>query len=270
MTHPTTWVADRFGVRLEGDPALHDLLGLALRRNPRRAHLLVSTVLGKHLPADPRTVHGTGAELGRLVGKVLDGRSALVLGFAETATGLGHCVAEALGADYLHSTRRSVPGIAAPGGFEEEHSHATSHHLLPEDPALLGRAEVLVLVDDELSTGRTARNTITELHMSAPRGHYVVATLVDLRRDDDRTAMARFAAELGVRVDVVSLAAGTVSWPAGFPAAVAALVDRTPGPLPAATEPRARVVRHVGAWPPGVREGGRHGFTTADVGAARN
>ncbi|MDT4914333.1 MAG: hypothetical protein QOC66_3461, partial [Pseudonocardiales bacterium] len=90
------------------------------------------------------------------------------------------------------------------------------------------------------------------------------------RRDDDRTAMARFAAELGARVDVVSLAAGTVSWPAGFPAAVAALADRTPGPLPAATEPRARVVRHVGAWPPGVREGGRHGFTTADVGAARN
>ena len=33
-----------------------DLVGLALRRNPRRAHLLVSPVLGKHVPADPRLV----------------------------------------------------------------------------------------------------------------------------------------------------------------------------------------------------------------------
>ena len=34
---------------------------------------------------DPRVVRGTGLELGRLVSKMLDGRSALVLGFAETA-----------------------------------------------------------------------------------------------------------------------------------------------------------------------------------------
>ena len=81
-----------------------DLVQLALRRNPRRAHLLVSTVLGKHIPADPRVVRGAGLELGRLVGKALDGRTGLVIGFAETGTGLGHCVAEELGADYIHST----------------------------------------------------------------------------------------------------------------------------------------------------------------------
>ncbi len=103
-------MGDRFGLRVDGDAALPDLVEVALRRNPRRAQLLVSTVLGKHIPADPRVVHGTGLELGRLVGKALEGRSALVLGFAETATGLGHCVAEALGADYLHSTRRTVAG----------------------------------------------------------------------------------------------------------------------------------------------------------------
>ena len=41
---------------------------------------------------------------------------AVVLGFAETATALGHCVAEALGgADYLHSTRRPVAGVATGG-----------------------------------------------------------------------------------------------------------------------------------------------------------
>ncbi|MBX6769793.1 MAG: phosphoribosyltransferase domain-containing protein, partial [Actinomadura rubrobrunea] len=52
---PGEWVAARLGVRLvDGErPAgvgLADLVGLAVRRNPRRAHLLVSTVLGKHVP----------------------------------------------------------------------------------------------------------------------------------------------------------------------------------------------------------------------------
>jgi adenine/guanine phosphoribosyltransferase-like PRPP-binding protein len=255
-----------FGVRLAGDPELDDLVRLALRDNPRRAHLLVSTVLGKHIPADPRTVHGTGLELGRQVATVLAGRSALVLGFAETATGLGHCVAEALGAPYLHSTRRAVPGARPAAEFEEEHSHATSHRLLPDDPTLLHDGEVLVLVDDELSTGRTAMNTIAALHGRAPRERYVIAALVDVRGPADRVELAVFAAELGARIDVVSLAVGRLSWPAELPARVAA----TAHTAPLVRGPRAGgLIEYRDGWPIGVREGGRHGFTAADAAAAR-
>ena len=64
------WVADRLGVALHGD-GLHDLLGLALRRNPKRAHLLVSHVLGKHVPQRPDVVHGHGCELGERVRDLL-------------------------------------------------------------------------------------------------------------------------------------------------------------------------------------------------------
>ena len=73
------------------------------------------------------------------------GVDAMVLGYAETATALGHTVAEALClADYLHSTRRAVDGVPVLGGFEEAHSHATSHLLLPSDPELLTRHRPLV------------------------------------------------------------------------------------------------------------------------------
>ena len=180
------WVEDGFGVVVQDDPAasvrpLHELVGVALRRNPRRAHLLVSTVLGKHIPTEPRIVYGAGRMLGELVADRLRGDcGAVVLGYAETATALGHCVADALGADYLQSTRRAVGGVQAVGGFEEEHSHATRHLLLPEDPGLLTRPGMLVLVDDELSTGRTALNTIAALHALAPRRRYLMAALVDL------------------------------------------------------------------------------------------
>ncbi|MFD8959681.1 phosphoribosyltransferase domain-containing protein, partial [Streptomyces anulatus] len=102
-----SWVAERLGVALEGDGELQELLGLALRRNPKRAHLLVSNVLGKHVPQRPSVVHGAGFELGERVRALLgaqEARRAVVLGYAETATGLGHAVADGLrDAPYLHS-----------------------------------------------------------------------------------------------------------------------------------------------------------------------
>src|SRR5437899_10022590 len=111
-----SWVAERLGVELAGDDNLTDLLGLALRRNPKRAHLLVSNVLGKHVPQSPSVVYGHGFALGRRVRDLLgtdEARTAVVLGYAETATGLGHSVADGLGlAPCLHSTRRPVEGVA--------------------------------------------------------------------------------------------------------------------------------------------------------------
>jgi len=72
------WVARRLDARVvtTGSPlglCLPDLLGLALRRNPKRAHLLVSPVLGKHIPADPRHVCAAGRILGALVRAALTG-----------------------------------------------------------------------------------------------------------------------------------------------------------------------------------------------------
>ncbi|MBM9509606.1 phosphoribosyltransferase domain-containing protein, partial [Actinacidiphila acididurans] len=260
---PGQWVADRLGVALHGD-GLHDLLGLALRRNPKRAHLLVSDVLGKHVPQSPRVVYGHGYDLGRRVRDLLGEQAAgaLVLGYAETATGLGHAVADGLGAvPYLHSTRREVPGVTPGGGFQEEHSHATGHLLLPEDPALLTAPGPLVLVDDEFSTGRTVLNTIRDLHGRTPRDHYVIVALTDLRSAADRAHLDDFAADLGVRIDLVALATGTVTLPADVLTRGRALVDAhdTPAaPLPLA--PSATPTRVDLGWPAHLPDGGRHGF----------
>ncbi|MEV0734951.1 phosphoribosyltransferase [Streptomyces sp. NPDC050549] len=214
-----SWVAERLGVELLGDPELTDLLGLALRRNPKRAHLLVSNVLGKHVPQSPSIVYGYGFTLGHRVRDLLgpgESRRAVVLGYAETATGLGHAVADGIAvAPYLHSTRRPVPGVATAGGFEESHSHATSHLLLPENPALLAGEGPLVLVDDEFSTGNTVLNTIRDLHERYPRDRYVVVALVDMRSAADAGRLDEFAAEIGARVDLVAAASGTVRLPAG-------------------------------------------------------
>ncbi|MFE1456383.1 phosphoribosyltransferase [Streptomyces sp. NPDC058735] len=286
------WVAERLGVELAGDERLTELLGLALRRNPKRAHLLVSNVLGKHVPQSPSVVYGHGVALGRRVRDLLgagEARRAVVLGYAETATGLGHSVADGLGlAPYLHSTRRPVAGLAPAGGFEESHSHATSHLLLPEDPALLGGDGPLVLVDDEFSTGNTVLNTVRDLHARYPRRRYVVVALVDMRSAADAGRLEEFAREIGARVDLVTAASGTVRLPEGVlekgqelvtryeaaappagdadtPLSGARGTARTPPTGPQAPDDRTHphVTRLNLHWPTGLPDGARHGFTPA-------
>jgi adenine/guanine phosphoribosyltransferase-like PRPP-binding protein len=324
MTAIASGLIDRLGVRLRpaGPTAGHNadhsadprvLLGLALRRNPRRAQLLVSRVLGKHVPTDPRLVRAAGLLLGGLVADALACRppralpvpllhaavdgdrdatvalhtaaqaaigepsDALVLGFAETATALGHCVAEGLGgADVLHSTRRPVAGFATAGGFTEEHSHATDHLLLPTDAGLLRDGRPLVLVDDELSTGRTALNTITALHRVSPRERYVVAALVDVRPPGGELAAG--VAALGARLDVVALARGAVDVPPDVDQRAAALRaeldSRASAARLACTETPTRVhperdsrveLAELG-WPAGLPSGARHGFGAREHG----
>lgn len=271
-----TWVAERLGVGLDGDEAdaLRGMLGLALRRNPKRAHLLVSNVLGKHVPQLPSVVYAAGCDLGvrvrHLLGDEAAGR-AVVLGYAETATGLGHAVADGVAlAPYLHSTRRPVDGVERAGGFEESHSHATSHLLLPEDPRLLAGEGPLVLVDDEFSTGNTVLNTVRALHERYPRERYVIVALVDMRSPEDQGRLADFAREIGARVDLVAAASGTVRLPDGVLEKGQALVAEYEGhegaaalPVPQPRGERGPVDRVDLGWPAGVPDGGRHGFTPA-------
>lgn len=293
--------------------AFDDLVELALRRNPRRAQLLVSTVLGKHLPADPLVVAGLGRLLGALVRRRLDagpdGEAApppplwsvaaraavagdpgageslcatmlalappaggrpepsglLTLGFAETATSLGHLVADQLGSPYLHSTRRTVGAVPVAAEFSEPHSHATGHLLRPADGDLLGGDGPLVLVDDELSTGRTALNVVEALHARHPRPWYLLAGLVDVRTAESDEVRTATAARLGCRIDVVALCAGAVQVPDGTVERVADEFPTPPDPTPADAAGSGPVRALTLAWPAGVPLGGRHGFTPADV-----
>ncbi|MCQ4044632.1 phosphoribosyltransferase [Streptantibioticus rubrisoli] len=260
------WAADHLGVTLTGSPELPRLLGLAVRENDKRAHLLVSNVLGKYVPQRPHIVHQTGLALGRRVLALLGEAAAraVVLGYAEAAAGLGQCVADGLGrAPYLHSTRRPVPSVPPVARFEEEHSHAAHHLLLPADPELLAGGGPLVLVDDELSTGNTLLNTVRALHTRYPRDHYVVAALADLRGPLDRARLTACAAELGARVDVLALAAGEVRVPPDVLTRGAHLVRRygTAAP-PHPPAPRRGAVSRVDlGWPPELPDGARHGFT---------
>ena len=142
-----------------------ELFGFAERRNPKRAFLFVSKVLGRHVPARPAIMRQSFEKLALKLPADLPG-PVLILGMAETATGLGAGVHRAYGATrsdtlYMVSTRHPS-GTELFARFDEEHSHASAHLIhLPGDPALRAMmlsARSLVLVDDEASTGKTFFN----------------------------------------------------------------------------------------------------------------
>jgi Phosphoribosyl transferase/TRSP domain C terminus to PRTase_2 len=286
---PASWLWTAIGLeprppRLAGDWSLADLVGLALRRNPRRAHLLVSRVLGKHLPVRPDVALAAGRRLAALLpADPVAGRPApLVLGYCETATALGHAVADAVaGSDYLHTTRRPVAGVEPSLSFVEPHSHADLHWLMPAELSLVTEPRPVVLVDDELSTGTTVIGTIRRLHEFAPHPGYRVATLLDARPAASRAAFDALADSLGVPVDVVSLLATELVVPPDAAArAAAVLATHAAGPTAdhftavagrgggdgAGGRSRAAgpdVRRLAPPWPADLPDGGRHGWTPA-------
>lgn len=251
--------------QLDADgPGLDALVGLALRDNPLRAQLVVSRVLGKHLPVAPAVAVDAAGRLAGLVSAALPPGPTLVLGFCETATSLGHLVAEALeGAHYAHTTRRPDPAVPATAGFDEEHSHAMRHVLQLRDPAVLADpSRPVVLVDDELSTGTTALNTIAALHSIGAHDRYVVATLLDLRPPPVRAAFAARAERMGVDVQVVALLTGALELPADIAERAAGLrrelADVAPAPAPRG---RGRTTALRPPWPADLPLGGRTGTT---------
>ncbi|MFP1721873.1 phosphoribosyltransferase domain-containing protein [Lonsdalea quercina] len=168
---------------------LDSLFDIAERRNPKRAFLFVSKVLGRHIPTSPSIMRSAYRQLAQQLPADLP-QPVLFIGMAETAVGLGAGVFDEAAklfddAVYLTSTRHPVDGELM-CEFKENHSHATDHLLYyPADPALrdhVSNARTLVLIDDEATTGRTFINLLealrTEAGLSAVE-RVVTVTLTD-------------------------------------------------------------------------------------------
>jgi hypothetical protein len=150
---------------------LDELCAFAVRRNARRSFLIVSKLLGRHLPVRPSAMRAAARELAALIPADLP-EPMLVIGLAETAVCLGQSVHEALvragrDAAFVHSTRQQG-GHPLLCRFDEPHSHAASHLIYRPHGVDLGAIRSLVLVDDEVSTGTTLANLAAALVAALP------------------------------------------------------------------------------------------------------
>ena len=227
---------------------LDDLLGFGVRRNPKRGYLLVSRVLGKHVPVSPLTMRAAQRALAAQIAPDLPG-PLLFVGLAETATALGEGVTREWAArtgrsdfTFLHTTRYRQRGELALS-FQEPHSHASGHLIYrpsgQEGQRHVAGARTLVLIDDELSTGTTLENLAREYMALNPQLERLL--LVSLTDFCPRHAEIRAA--LGLPVQCVSLLSGHLRFapdPAYSPPALPAVsgTDQDKTPLLAAVSAR--------------------------------
>lgn len=223
-----------------------DLFLMAARKNKKRSFLFVSKVLGKHIPVDPRLSILVGKLLGneylkkiskieisstidivKAINKEKDindiykyiskdlfnlPEKTLFIGFAETATALGHSVFSCFKSNgyYIHTTREEIKDYKNPIKFEEEHSHATSHNLYPINFDIIDSDCPIVFIDDEITTGKTTLNIIEAIHKKFSRKKYTIISILDWRKEKDKLLFKDMEDKLNIEIDTISLLSGNI------------------------------------------------------------
>lgn len=158
--------------------------------NKKRSYLLVNPWQAKHMPVSPTDALLMMNDLGCLTAQKYPS-ARLVIGFAETATAVGAIVAANLADDcfYVHTTRESLAGEYIE--FSEEHSHAVEQKL-PSATLSHITGTPVVLVDDEISTGKTMRNMVSVMRQDVAglsRQDFAAVSMINRLDSDDEIRM---------------------------------------------------------------------------------
>ncbi|MBL1353346.1 MAG: phosphoribosyltransferase domain-containing protein [Zetaproteobacteria bacterium] len=195
----------------DGHDRMDELMDFASRENPKRHFSFVSKVLGKHIPVQPLLMREIYDELSDLC--ALNG-DAYVVAMSEMGVGLGAGVADSLSKIhpeydiyFQHTTRSQLPNKTWLN-LDEVHSHAVDH-ILYEPVAYLRQnimaSTTLVIVDDEITTGRTVFLLATRIMQKIPRIQKIMfVSLVNWLSDENTQ---KFHA-LGIQIEFVQLIKG--------------------------------------------------------------
>lgn len=192
------------------DKPIEDVIKMAKRHNnPKRDFLFVNTILGKHIAVQGRDAVMMHRALGDKVYELFkekgwENKKVLLVGFAETATALAQNIMfyslkfkekfplNIVG--YTQTTREELPSNQYTNiAFEEEHSHATSQKLYFDKEL---DYDVVLFVEDEITTGNTILNFISQFEKHQSGKDYAVASILNWQNDKD----AKTFSEKGVEV----------------------------------------------------------------------
>ncbi len=169
-----------------------DVLQLAKRvNNTKRSYLLVDPLQGKHVPVSPDKTYRLAYSLGEILYENAK-NAEIVIGFAETATAIAAVASLAFPENvrYLHTTREQLTS-AHIVSFLEEHSHAVDQQI---DCTVIAESDpqTIVMIDDEISTGRTIENIVTQLRARFPHlqmTRFVIGSVINRMKDEIRERM---------------------------------------------------------------------------------
>lgn len=216
-TREVNLATGKLTLTLDKGPPIDELCDFAARANPKRGFLIVSRVLGRHLPARPQDMREIMEQLADDLPDYGAG-PVVFLGMAETATALGQGIFAAYQdkygneSVYLQTSRQQVRGATQIATFEEGHSHATTHFVQVTNNTverMLKRARVLVIVDDESSTGNTFLAAAKAMRKVMPALEEITTVCITDWSDGS------YLAKIGLPASAVSVLSGSMTWEPG-------------------------------------------------------
>lgn len=188
---------------------VEDVVKMAKRHNnPKRDFLFVNNLLGKHVSVSGKEALMMHRMLGDEVYKTFslkgwNDKKILLVGFAETATALAQNLMfyslrfkekfplNVVG--YTQTTRENIVSDKFKNiAFEEEHSHATTQKLYFDQNL---DYDVVLFVEDEITTGNTILNFIEQFEKQQPGKQYAVASILNWQNDADESKFAEKGVE---------------------------------------------------------------------------
>ena len=179
------------------DRPIDEFIKIAKRHNnTKREFLFVNTLLGKHIATDANKAIDLSNMLytklqAMFVTNNWSNKKVLLVGFAETATALAQNIMikslrftnpNIIG--YAQTTRENIISDKYVNiAFEEEHSHATTQKLYFDKNL---EYDIVIFVDDEITTGKTILNFIDKFEKYQPNKQYIVASILNWQNNNDR------------------------------------------------------------------------------------
>ena len=178
------------------DRPVDEFIKIAKRHNnTKREFLFVNTLLGKHIATDSNNAINLSTMLYKKLQTLFiendwSNKKVLLVGFAETATAL----AQNIMIKSLRFTNPNIVGYAQTTreniindkyvniAFEEEHSHATTQKLYFDKNL---EYDIVIFVDDEITTGKTVLNFIDKFEKYQPNKQYIVASILNWQNNND-------------------------------------------------------------------------------------
>ena len=173
--------------------------------NTKRSFLFVNRYQAKHIPTRFEDFEKLTDSLYKEINPTfLKDSNILMIGFAETATGLSAAIMDKLSAAYnnvwyVQTTRRELPLESL--NFQEEHSHATEQYLYWDHSIPIDH---IIMIDDEITTGKTVMNMVSCLKKYYPDASYCCASILNWQTQENINKFNSY----GIRA--VSLISGTL------------------------------------------------------------
>lgn len=171
---------------------INDMVHICKRKNnTKRQYLFVNKCQAKHYPISPKLTLKLFDELyDEITKKISKDERILVVGFAETATGIAQRVTHKSVLDekinvvyHLQTTREEIETPIKTINFDEEHSHAVTQKLYYKDD--ITEYDRVLFIEDEITTGNTILNFIAQFRKINPKTKYAVASILNWQNEEN-------------------------------------------------------------------------------------